>query len=157
MKRSTVFLKITIIFIAVVVLAVSFIGIIFLARNRVATQYSGVLYPLILGLYVSSVPFYMALFKAFKLLCYISKNTAFSQDSVNALKNIKHCAVSISIIYLIMIPFVYLLADKDDAPGLIFIGIVPIFASAVIAVFAAVLQSLLQDAIDIKSENDLTV
>jgi hypothetical protein len=34
---------------------------------------------------------------------------------------------------------------------------VPIFASMVIAVFAAVLQRILQEAIDIKSENDLTV
>jgi len=31
------------------------------------------------------------------------------------------------------------------------------FTSAVIAVFAAVLQKLLKEAIDIKSENDLTV
>jgi hypothetical protein len=34
---------------------------------------------------------------------------------------------------------------------------IPIFASLVIAVFAAVLKRLLQQAIDIKSENDLTV
>jgi hypothetical protein len=33
----------------------------------------------------------------------------------------------------------------------------PIFASLVIAVFTAVLQMLLKQAIDIKSENDLTV
>jgi capsular polysaccharide biosynthesis protein len=32
-----------------------------------------------------------------------------------------------------------------------------IFASLVIAVFAAVLQKLIKNAIDIKSENDLTV
>ncbi|WP_219914085.1 DUF2975 domain-containing protein, partial [Bacillus paranthracis] len=37
------------------------------------------------------------------------------------------------------------------------IGMIIIFASMVIAVFAAVLQRLLKDAIDIKSENDLTV
>jgi len=54
-------------------------------------------------------------------------------------------------------PFNYLLADLDDAPGLILMGIVPIFASIVIAVFAAVLQKLLRNAIDIKSENDLTI
>jgi len=35
--------------------------------------------------------------------------------------------------------------------------IIFIFVSIVIAVFAAVLQRLLQDAIDIKLENDLTV
>ena len=37
------------------------------------------------------------------------------------------------------------------------VGMVLIFASMVIAVFAAVLQRLLQEAINIKSENDLTV
>ncbi|MER2256900.1 MAG: DUF2975 domain-containing protein, partial [Priestia megaterium] len=36
-------------------------------------------------------------------------------------------------------------------------GLVVPFASLVIAVFAAVLQKLLQEAIHIKSENDLTV
>jgi hypothetical protein len=54
-------------------------------------------------------------------------------------------------------PFVFLAAEKDDAPGLVIVGMVPIFASLVIAVFAAVLKRLLQQAIDIKSENDLTV
>jgi hypothetical protein len=53
--------------------------------------------------------------------------------------------------------FIYLFADKDDAPGLILIGMVPIFTAMVIAVFAAVLQKLLKSAIDMKSENDLTV
>jgi hypothetical protein len=54
-------------------------------------------------------------------------------------------------------PLFYLVADKDDAPGIIVIGMIIIFASMVIAVFAAVLQKLLKEAIDIKSENDLTV
>jgi hypothetical protein len=108
-------------------------------------------------MYISAVPFYFALYQAFKLLCYIDKNKAFSQISVKALKNIKYCAITISALYLVIMPFVYLVAEKDDAPGLIIIGMVPIFASMVIAVFAAVLQKLLKEAIDIKSENDLTV
>ena len=54
-------------------------------------------------------------------------------------------------------PIFYLIAEADDAPGIILIGMVIIFAALVIAVFAAVLQKLLQEAIDIKSENDLTV
>ena len=56
-----------------------------------------------------------------------------------------------------MLPFVFLVAEKDDAPGLIIMGLVPIFASMVLAVFAAVLQKLLQEAIEIKSENDLII
>jgi len=54
-------------------------------------------------------------------------------------------------------PLFYLFAEKDDAPGVILIGMVIIFASMVIAVFAAVLQKLLKNVLDIKSENDLTV
>ena len=57
----------------------------------------------------------------------------------------------------LVMPLFYLIAEIDDAPGIILIGMVIIFASMVIAVFAAVLQRLLQEAIDIKSENDLTV
>ncbi|MNC71843.1 hypothetical protein D3C75_1228060 [compost metagenome] len=55
------------------------------------------------------------------------------------------------------LPLFYLMAEKDDAPGIIVIGLVIIFASMVIAVFAAVLQKLLKEAIELKLENDLTV
>jgi ABC-type tungstate transport system substrate-binding protein len=51
----------------------------------------------------------------------------------------------------------YPIADADDAPGLIIIGAAIACAPVVIAVFAAVLERLLQSAIDLKSENDLTV
>ena len=108
-------------------------------------------------MYLSVIPFFIALVQAFKLLGFIDKNQAFSELSVKALKNIKFCANTISGLYALIIPFVFLVADYDDAPGLIIIGMVPIFASMVIAVFAAVLQRLLKEAIDIKSENDLTV
>ncbi|MNF13629.1 hypothetical protein D3C80_2155360 [compost metagenome] len=54
-------------------------------------------------------------------------------------------------------PLFYLMAEKDDAPGIIVIGLILIFASTVIAVFAAVLQRLLKEAIELKSEIDLTV
>ena len=108
-------------------------------------------------MYVSAIPFYTALYQAFKLLTYIDKNQAFSQMSVEALRKIKNCAITISGLYVVIIPFVFMIAEWDDAPGLVLIGLVIIGASMVIAVFAAVLQRLLQEAIDIKTENDLTV
>lgn len=73
------------------------------------------------------------------------------------LKKIKYCAITISILHLFVLPLFYVFAELDDAPGVIFVGLVVPFASLVIAVFAAVLQKLLQEAIHIKSENDLTV
>lgn len=108
-------------------------------------------------LYATAIPFYVALYQAFKLLSYIDQNKAFSELSVVALQKIKYCAITISILYMAGMPLLYLMAEADDAPGIIVIGLVLIFASMVIGVFAAVLQKLLQEAIEIKAENDLTV
>lgn len=158
MKRgSTFFLKIAVFLIATPVLALCIFGLLRLANNPVNPDYAHMLYPILIGMYVSAIPFFVALYQALRLLSYIDKNEAFSELSVNCLKSIKYCAITISTLYVVMMPFVYLVAEKDDAPGLIIFGMVPIFASMVIAVFAAVLQRLLQEAISIKSENDLTV
>ncbi|GGF96283.1 DUF2975 domain-containing protein [Paenibacillus abyssi] len=158
MKRgTTLFLKIAVFLIGTPVLALCIFGLPWVANNPANSQYAHILYPILIGMYVSAIPFYIALYQAFRLLSYIDKNKAFSQISIKALKNIKYCAITISTLYVVIMPFVYLIAEKDDAPGLIIIGMVPIFASMVIAVFAAVLQRLLQEAINIKSENDLTV
>jgi hypothetical protein len=77
--------------------------------------------------------------------------------SVDAFKYIKYCAIAIGALFVIGMPYIYQAADKDDAPGVIVIGLVIIWASFVIATFSAVLQKLVQNAVDIKSENDLTV
>ncbi|MFB7642473.1 DUF2975 domain-containing protein [Peribacillus butanolivorans] len=160
MKRgTTLFLKIAVILIGIPVLALC----IFLVPE--IAKFAAELYPdmtyikylVLIDLYASAIPFYFALYQAFKLLSYIDKNKAFSELSVRALTKIKYCAITISILYVVGMPLFYLIAELDDAPGIILIGLVIIFASIVIAVFAAVLQRLLQEAIDIKSENDLIV
>ncbi|WP_077212846.1 DUF2975 domain-containing protein [Bacillus dakarensis] len=163
MKRgSTLFLKVAVIFIGIPVLAACLFLLPQIANeaNEAASRGSDlafVVYAILMVMYVSAVPFYFALYQSFNLLSYIDKNQAFSELSVRALKKIKNCALIISGLYVVGIPFVYILAEVDDAPGLILVGMVMIFAPLVIAVFAAVLQRLLQQAIDIKSENDLTV
>ncbi|MDF2872203.1 MAG: hypothetical protein K0R05_3778 [Anaerocolumna sp.] len=158
MKRgSTLFLRMAVFLIGTPVLALSVYGLIWLANNPANPDYAHMLYPIVIGIYVSVIPFFAALYQAFKLLSYIDNNQAFSELSVKALKKIKFCAMTISGLYVVILPFVFLVAQLDDAPGLIIVGMVPAFASMVIAVFSAVLQKLLKDAIDIKSENDLTV
>ncbi|WP_405170569.1 DUF2975 domain-containing protein [Paenibacillus sp. FSL H8-0280] len=158
MKRgTTIFLKLAVLLIGVPILALCIFGIPWLANNPVNPNYAGALYPIVIVMYVSVIPFIVALYQAFRLLSYIDKNEAFSLMSVKSLKTIKYCAIVISSLYFVMLPFVYVVAEKDDAPGLILMGVVPVFASLVIAVFSAVLQRLLQEAIDIKSENDLVV
>lgn len=158
-RGTTLFLKIAVILIGIPVLALCIFLVPEIA-NFAAELYpdnSFLKYLVFIDLYAAAIPFYFALYQAFNLLSYIDKNKAFSELSVRALKNIKYCAIIISSLLVLGMPLFYLIAEKDDAPGIIVIGLVIIFASMVIAVFAAVLQRLLQEAIDIKSENDLTV
>ncbi|MGE6718555.1 DUF2975 domain-containing protein [Peribacillus frigoritolerans] len=156
---TTLFLKMAVILIGIPVLALCIFVVPGIA-NFAAELYPDMAYLkylVLIDLYASAIPFYFALYQAFKLLSYIDKNKAFSELSVRALKTIKNCAITISSLYVAGMPLFYLMAERDDAPGIILIGMVVIFASMVIAVFAAVLQRLLQEAIDIKSENDLMV
>ena len=158
-QGSTLFLKTVVILIGIPVLAMC-IFLVPKIGNFAAELYPDIAfikYLVFINLYATAIPFYYALYQAFKLLIYIDKNRAFSELSVSALKNIKYCAMTISVLYVLGMPLFYLIAERDDAPGFIIIGMIMILASMVIAVFAAVLQRLLQDAIDIKSENDLTV
>lgn len=50
-----------------------------------------VVYGILLVMYISVVPFYFALYQSFNLLSYIDKNQAFSDFSVQALKNKNLC------------------------------------------------------------------
>ncbi len=109
------------------------------------------------GLGLSVIPFLVALYQALNLLNYIEKGTAFSQNSVRALKNIKYCGIAIAICYAAGIPFLFQVAELDDAPGLGLMALALTCVPLVVTTFAAVLQKVLQNAIEIKSENDLTV
>ena len=150
---STLFLKLVVSLIGLVVLGLC----VFLLQATISSGEARDFLPVLLGMYIAAIPFFFALYQTWKLLVYIDKSEAFSDSSVRALKKIKYCAIAISAVYVASMPFIVHVADKDDAPGFTLLGFVVIFASIVIATFAAVLQKLLQDAIDIKSENALTV
>ena len=159
---STLFLKIAVITIGIPVLALCVFVLPKFANVAFSHAASGdtlgyIVLSILVVMYVSTIPFYMGLYQTLNLLRYIEKDQAFSQVSVISLKKIKNYAKIISGLYVIVLPLVYILAQWDDAPGLILIGVVIIGASFAVAVFASVLQRLLQKAIDIKEENDLTV
>src|SRR3989344_5739867 len=154
-QGSTIILKGVVLIIGLIVLGLCLFVLPAGIRSEMAGDFD---YGLIfLGMYVPAIPFFFALYQALKLLSYIDKNKAFSELSVKALHNIKYCGFIISGLYAAGMPYIFHIADRDDAPGVAAIGLVIVFASFVIAVFAAVLQMLLTNAIDIKSENDLTV
>ncbi|MCA1011621.1 DUF2975 domain-containing protein [Halobacillus halophilus] len=156
-QGSTLFLKISVFLIGLPVLALCIFALPSIAKDASNTEYASFIYPVLAAMYIAVIPFFTALYQALKLLSFIDRDHAFSNSSVQALKKIKFSAVTISVVYMAALPFFYLIGEMDDAPGVIVIGLVIVFASLVIAVFTAVLQKLLNNAIAIKSENDLTV
>ncbi|WP_114571380.1 DUF2975 domain-containing protein [Exiguobacterium flavidum] len=159
MKRETTFLKVVVLLLALPVLALCIfilpdIAAFFVELNP---EFSALRYPFLIGLYVTAFTFFFALYQTVRLLNAIDRNLVFSSVAVDPLKKIKYCALVIGGLYVLFMPLLYLMGEKDDAPGIILIGLIVLFGSAIVAVFAAVLQKLLQNAIDIKSENDLTV
>ena len=154
MKRgSTLFLRGVLVLVALGVLAIC----IFVLPIGLRGDVTGYYRPIILAMYVAAVPFFYAFCQSWLLLNYIDKNNAFSELAVNALKKIKYCGVSISALFALSMPYIFYAAQLDDAPGVVALFLVIIFASFVIATFAAVLQRLLQNVVEIKSENELTV
>ena len=106
--------------------------------------------------YIASIPFFVALYQAFKVLGYAGRNKVFSQEAVKALRTIKYCAlamvgfVAVSVIFMIG-------GDRDDRPAGVFMRILITFPSIIVATAAAMFERVLQNAVDMKSENDLTV
>ena len=156
-RSSTLFLKFVLFLIASVVL-VALIRFP-LTEGRAAHLDLLSIYadPLIIYGYVASIPFFAVLYQAFKLLGYIDNNKAFSDLSVTSLKRIKYYALSLAGMVLGGLLYIRATVHNDDPAGVTMIGFVIIFASFVVATFAAVLQKLLQSATDLQSENDLTV
>ena len=158
MKRSsTIFLQILIVLIGIGALALMLWEPHVEGRNAHATLFE--IYfndPFLAYAYVASIPFFAALYQAFRLLGYAGQNKIFSQDAVKALRTIKYCAITI-IGFVAGAEIFILLNGEEDKSGGIFIGIVIAFSSIVITAAAAMFERILQNAVDIKSENDLTV
>jgi hypothetical protein len=158
MKRgATVFLQVVIVLIGIGALAVMLWEPHIEGRNAHATLFE--IYfkdPFLAYAYIASIPFFVALYQAFKLLGDAGHNRVFSQAAVKALRTIKHCGIAIigfvaaGVIFLVF-------ADPEDRPAGVFMRILITFGSVVIATAAAMFERILRNAVDIKSENDLTV
>jgi len=159
MKRSqTIFLQGVIVLIGVAALTFLLWEPHLEGRNAHATLFE--IYfkdPFLAYAYTTSIAFFVALHRAFKLLGYIGRNEVFSQHSVKALRTIKYCATILAASVAAAVASLFIVRPDDDIAGGVAMGFVITFASVVIAAAAAVFERLLQSAVDIKSENDLTV
>jgi hypothetical protein len=147
MKRSsTIFLQVAVILLGVGV----FVFLLWEpqreGRNVNATQFE--IYfkdPFLAYIYLAFVPFFVALYQAFKILGYAGRNEIFSQRSVRALRIIKYCAITTAIFILGAEAYLFIfMSGKDDIAGGVMMGAFIIFVSAIIATAATVFERKLQ-------------
>lgn len=161
MKRSsTIFLQIVIVLIGLGALALLLWEPHLEGRNKDATLFE--IYfqdPFLALVYAGSMPFFIALYQGIKVLGYVGRNQVFSPEVVKALRTIKYCALAIIGFVVVEEIFILLMngGDNDNPGAPIFMGILIIFPSIVVATAAAMFERILQNAVDLKSENDLTV
>ena len=113
--------------------------------------------PFLAYAYVASIPLFVGLYQGFRVLGYVGQDTVLSTAVVRRLRTIKLCAI-VMIGFVVGAELFIRLNDKGDDPaGGVFIGILIAFTATVVATTMFVLERTLQNAVDIKSENDLTV
>lgn len=147
LQKSTLFLKLVIMLLGILVLALGLFWLPGMAsRDAAAHPESAYLsYLFLIYIYSLCIPYYIALYQAYRLLTNIDQYKAFSESSVHALRRIKHCALSI-VIFLVLGIVISLIMfyGKEDMTGIFMLALLSIFASSTVATFAAVLHRLIQ-------------
>jgi hypothetical protein len=154
---ATVFLRVVLAVIGIGALAFLLVEPHYEGRNAHATLFA--IYfndPFLAYMYVAAIPFFTGLYHAFKVLAHAGRNTEFSPSAVKSVRTIKYCAIAL-IGFVVGAEAFIMLHDSDDRAGGVFMGGLIFFASIVVATAMAVLERILQNALDMKSENDLTV
>ncbi|AIF42134.1 DUF2975 domain-containing protein [Virgibacillus sp. SK37] len=149
--------KTAIIIMGLFVFIFGFIGLPQLAEKAATLnpEYAHLQYPILIGIELTAIPFFIALHQVYVLLKLMEKKAAFSDSAHHRLKRIKFCALFIAVMYIA--GSLYLSIQSALHPGVAIIGIAIILTTLMISVFAVMLQKLLIRAKEMKVENELTV
>ncbi len=146
----TIFLRLAIVVIATVVLVVCGIPMPrMLAKEAAKTpETAWQVYLFLVIAYLQAALLLFALFQAFRLLGYVDRDKAFSDSSVQALRQIKRCALAIGLLMVTEIAWVMILSagTGEDSAGPVMLGLIGAFVSSVAAAAVAVLQVQVQKA-----------
>ena len=103
--------------------------------------------PFLAWAYVGSIPFFVALYRAFRLASHVRENGALSQVTMDGLRVITHCMMAFIGFVAGGLALVIMFGDGDDRPAGIFMGILVALPSIVVAIVATAFARRLQDAL----------
>lgn len=113
--------------------------------------------PFLVCAYIASIPVFVAVYQAVKVIGYAGRNEMFSPAAVTALRVIRYCAIAIIGFVGAFELYTFFGVTSDDRAGGVFIGVLIAVIATIIAAGAAMFERILQNGVDLKSENDLTV
>lgn len=112
---------------------------------------------LFLSIILSVLLGFRVLFLLTRILTYIKNSEAFSSKTLKVVSEIKKTILMISIIFLGILPFFYTVADRQDAPGVLVIGLAIAFVPFTAFIFSQIVEELFKSAIELKEDNELTI
>jgi hypothetical protein len=131
-KLSLLFLKMALVLVSLPIILLAGFGLYWLIGNPVTPRYASMLYPIILGGYLSLIPLIWGFYHFYKLLSQIGKSGK-GDTKESILRKIRRSSISLGVIFLLTEPFVFQAAQEDDAPGLILFFMIPVFFALVMS------------------------
>lgn len=100
---------------------------------------------------------FRVLFLLNRILNFIKGAEAFSAKTLEVVSKIKKLILLISIVFLGILPFFYRVADRQDAPGVLVIGLAFVSIPFTAFVFSQIVEELFKSATELKSDSELTI
>ena len=112
-------------------------------------------FPCLSFIWITAIPFYMALWESWNICGKISKDQSFCEENANSLKRISILSI-IECAFYLMAAIILMLFNLLH-PSILLIMLFILFVGVSISIFTATLSHLVKKASDLKQENDLTI
>lgn len=93
--------------------------------------------------YVGSIPFFMALWQAFKAFGYAGRNMGLSPEMLKSLRTIKYCAIAV-VCFVLGGEIMLFRGESDDRAGGVFMGLLITLVNVAIGATAAKFERALR-------------
>jgi Protein of unknown function (DUF2975) len=114
-------------------------------------------WPLIVLLFIADGLFLSVILSGIRILFDFSKEQVYSNMTIHILHKAYQKALIITGIFVSYLPFFYISAELDDAPGLVLVGAFLVGLAFALALLLKVFTKLVIQALILKNENDLVV
>lgn len=147
MNRSAAFfLQAAIVFLGTVTLGLMLLEPHFEGRNAHATTFE--IYfsdPFLAYVYAGSIPYFVALHRAFGLFGHVRRTGSFSPVTLDALRSIKRCAIAL--VGFVVGAAVFIVVFGEGEPGGVFMCALAVLGASAMGAVAAIAARILQAAL----------